>query len=154
MLAANWNSVKRETFQNCYRKAGFIHPSSAEFVSPGFSEPDYVFNEIDVGMTEAEFIDFCSADSTLQCVFTLTEDEIIQGVLAEREYSQDEIELLIDSSDSDGDVPFVTCNDALNCVEKLKIFLAQVGDAQAIHQSVTVSANSFRKQKKITAMLG
>ena len=59
MLAACWNSVKRDTFQNCYHKAGFIHPSSAEFVSPGSSEPDSVFNETDVGMTENKFIAFC-----------------------------------------------------------------------------------------------
>jgi hypothetical protein len=156
MLSSSWDSVKCDTFQNCFRKAGFIHSSSDDIVVMASSEPDPGFDEIDVGMTQDEFAAFCSVDSSLVCVSSMTEDEIIERVLAQRDHSQDAPEVIIESSDSEEEVPHITCNAALECVEKLKIFLAQVGDARAmcaierVHHAVTSSSNELRKQKKMT----
>ncbi|XP_049304080.1 tigger transposable element-derived protein 6-like [Bactrocera dorsalis] len=84
----SWWLVKKETIENCFRKAGFFIENNSS---------DVVEEVIDVTIDPTEFKEYVNCDKELECFGTLTEDEIVSSILdgksseaSSEENSQDE----------------------------------------------------------------
>ena len=85
MLNTSWASIKQETFVNCFAKAGFTLPYTIPVISSSNA-----FHNIEVGMTEDEFKNFCAVDVTVQCRATNSEDDIVEDIISNRVNFNDE----------------------------------------------------------------
>lgn len=83
MLNKAWKSVKPETIQNCFRKAGF---SQRNADSQGEVEADTTIPE---GMTEEEFTKYIGQDNDLQCHHLPTKEDICADLLMEESRDAD-----------------------------------------------------------------
>lgn len=153
MLATSWASIKQETFVNCFAKAGFL----SSFPILPITSTLNAFNDIEVGMAEDEFDNFCSVDNSLQCRSTHEEDQIIEDIISRREDSHHDNNIGCDSEYSEDEVPHIKYHEALECIDKLQLFLAQNNGDECtrislskVHSFVSSSNNIRRVQRKIT----
>jgi molybdopterin/thiamine biosynthesis adenylyltransferase len=127
-----WDSVKPETIERCFRKAGFVIDDEIINILPEIEGHDEVLNNIwgilkERGETEGELSDYLTVDQKLVTYGALTIGEIVEIC------STKEAEEVEDNSNSDTDVveeelPTVSTREASEALKILQRYVDRSGN--------------------------
>lgn len=136
-LQQAWNSVTETTVANCYRKAGFKISDDADISDEQIEIDEDPLDDVPLArLVGANFImdDYVSVDDDLPTCEELTDDAIVDYIIAARDATPDDDDDDDDRSDEQNAilVPPPTVDMALKACDTLRRFLQQQTDMTAV----------------------
>ena len=150
LLEQAWNLVTMTTVKNCFRKAGFYTDDNSDVETEDANIRPLVRELIDRGVIDASLTEdeFIEVDSELSVSPGLPTASEIIGSLQSSEKTGNPLHIESEEDDCGDELPPVSHYEASNCLQKLRVFVAQRdGDSDLLEK-----LNKLERQIDVFAM--